>query len=229
MELSALLLAALAAGLLGSLHCAAMCGPLALAGASSGGRPTLRGATAYLGGRFASYAAVGALMGALGQHALCRLPVAHAQLAAVVLVAGAAAWRGIGLLLARRRRPSASSSSPTVRLGTRAPRPSLYARLLARLPRRGFALGLATGVLPCGMLLPAWALAAGSTRPELGALTMLAFATASLPGLVFPLAGARLFRQLGRRLPPSVHGMAWCALAVWIALRPLLAHAHHHH
>jgi sulfite exporter TauE/SafE len=203
-----LLLAAAGAGLIGSLHCAVMCGPLALAA----DRPL-----AYLGGRFLGYAAIGGLMGFLGQHALCQLPVSTAQRVAVVLVAGFAAVRGLAVL--RRR--------GVVSLGRR-PRLNLMSRLYARLPRRGLGLGLATAILPCGMLLPAWALSASSGSVAWGAAVMLVFAAASLPGLVVPLVGQDVLRRLVARVPVALQGAAWLALALWIVLRGLLGHAHHH-
>jgi sulfite exporter TauE/SafE len=225
MEPTAAIAAAAAAGLLGSLHCAAMCGPIAIAAGSRPDGSTDLGATgAYLAGRLASYAALGALFGALGAHALCRLPVGTAQWIAVVLVAGAAGYRGVSLLRARRR-PAAA----VVALRTRPPRRSLTARLLALVPRRAGALGLVTGVLPCGMLLPAWMLAATSARPAIGALVMLVFAATSAPGLLLPLAGRGVLARVTARLPASAPGLAWCALALWIAARPLLASVHHHH
>ncbi len=221
---STALAAAAAAGFLGSLHCAAMCGPLAVAAATRGGRADARAAGAYLTGRFVSYAAVGALMGVLGAHALCKLPVDTAQWIAVVAVAGAAAWRGVVLLRGARPRPAPQ----LLALQARPPRPSLFTRLLALVPRRAGALGLVTGILPCGMLLPAWALAAGSANVVVGALVMLTFAAASTPGLLLPLVGRRALAGVATRLPARVHGLAWCLLAAWIAARPLLAHAHHH-
>jgi sulfite exporter TauE/SafE len=225
MDPQAALTTAAAAGLLGSLHCAAMCGPLAIAaGSRPDGSTDLRATAAYLGGRFLSYAALGALFGALGAHALCKLPVATAQTIAVVLVAGAAAFRGVSLLLARRARPAG-----TVQVGLRPPRPSITSRLFARLPRRAGVLGVATGILPCGMLIPAWTLAAVSGRPGVGALVMLVFAAASAPGLLLPLASRRVLARVTARLPGSAAGLAWCALAIWIAARPLLASVHHHH
>jgi sulfite exporter TauE/SafE len=217
-----LLFTAAATGLLGSLHCAAMCGPLAIAGASRGGGVDARQAAAYLGGRFTGYAATGVVMGALGQHALCNLPVATVQTAAVVLVAGLMALRGLAALLPRRAPEPVRVGRRVVGLGTR------WTRLLARLPRRGVWLGLATALLPCGMLVPAWLLAASSGSPAGGAAVMVVFAAASSPGLLLPMAGRRLWAAAATKLPRQVHGLAWCALAAWVALRPLLGAAHHH-
>jgi uncharacterized protein len=197
-----LIAAALALGLVTSLHCALMCGPLALAACRGG-------ALRYFGGRLLSYTAIGALFGALGEHALCLLPVRSVQLVALAALAAAAFVRAATRL--RRPRP------PLVTVGTRPPR-RLAARVLALLPRGAFTLGLATGLLPCGMLLPAWALAMASGGPASGALSMAAFAVASSPGLAAPLLGRRFLT----RPAPRLEAAAWCALGVWLAVRPIL-------
>ena len=135
---------------------------------------------------------------------------------AVAAVAIAAAYRGITLL---RGKPPA----PALVTLRRGPKPAGLFSLLAQLwPRRGLGLGLATGVLPCGLLLPAWALAAGTASAASGAAVMAAFAVATMPGLWLPLAGGRLLRRALAKLPARAHGWAWCALAAWIAVRPLL-------
>jgi hypothetical protein len=51
---------------------------------------------------------------------------------------------------------------------------------------------------------------------------MAVFSLATLPGLVAPLAGKRLLASALGRLPARAVGLAWCALAAWIAARPLL-------
>ncbi|HEY0971648.1 MAG TPA: sulfite exporter TauE/SafE family protein, partial [Gemmatimonadales bacterium] len=65
-----LALAVLVASLVGSPHCAGMCGPFVCfyAGAGAGARPVARWAAhaAYNGGRLLSYLALGALAGTLG-------------------------------------------------------------------------------------------------------------------------------------------------------------------
>jgi uncharacterized protein len=205
---------ALLTGLLGSLHCAAMCGPLAVAG-SAGGR-----AAAYFAGRLVSYAVLGALLGLVGSHALCELPVSDAGTVAVVLVGVYAAWKSVSLLRRPRPRPQ------PVPLGRRGPSP--WSRVLGLLPRRGFGLGLATGILPCGMLLPAWTLAMGSGGALSGALVMAAFFTGTAPGLIVPLVAQRLSRRVLARIPPVVQAAAWAALALWVVARPLLSAVHAH-
>jgi len=51
---------------------------------------------------------------------------------------------------------------------------------------------------------------------------MAVFSLATLPGLLVPLAGRSLLQRVVDRLPRSAFGLAWCALAAWIAVRPLL-------
>lgn len=203
-----LLLAALTTGLAGSVHCAAMCGPVACA-AAGGGRPWRSGAE-YALGRLAGYAAVGAIFGFVGQHTLCHLPLDR--------VASWLGWAmaGVALFMAfRRARPT-----PPLQLGRR--RPPIAARLFAIMPRRPVAFGLITALLPCGMLLPAWALAALADSAPGGALVMAVFSLGSLPGLLAPL----LVAPLGRRLVaarPWVVSVMWGGLAVWLAIRQLPA------
>jgi hypothetical protein len=222
-----LLAAAASAGLLGSLHCAAMCGPLAIAGcgaAGGGGTPKARSVLGYFGGRLLGYVAAGALVGQLGRHALCVLPMSTIQTIAVVLVAGFALWRAWGLF-----RPAAAPREPLVELRAGRPRASAWSGFVAGLiPRRGLALGLATAILPCGMLVAAWTLAAGSGGSIEGATVMAVFAAASLPGLVVPIAARRIAEGALRRLPRRAVGAAWCVLALWLAVRPLLSAVHQH-
>jgi len=223
MILEPAVLTALATGALGSVHCAAMCGPLAVAGCSgarapSGPRTGLfswRDAAGYFCGRLVAYVTVGAVVGHLGRHALCFLPMGTLETMTVAAVAVAAAHRGIAIL---RGKPTTA----LVTLG-RGPKPAGLVSLLAQLwPRRGLGLGLATGVLPCGLLFPAWALAAGTASAPSGAVVMAAFAVATMPGLGLPLAGGRLLRHALAKLPLQAHGWAWCVLAAWMAARPLL-------
>ncbi len=210
------LVTALATGALGSAHCAAMCGPLAVAGCSRGGGVAGRDAAGYFAGRLVGYATVGAVMGHLGHHALCILPMNALEGIAIAAVGIAAAYRGISLLRGQPRAPA------LVALRARRPGAGALAMLAELWPRRGLGLGLATAILPCGLLLPAWALAAGTASAPAGALVMAVFSVATVPGLLVALLGRRLLQRVVERLPRSAHGLLWCALAAWIAVRPLL-------
>ena len=256
MDLGTTLGAVVATGFLGSWHCAAMCGPLATAGCTRNGRLTGRDAAGYFAGRLLSYATLGAIMGHLGQHALHVLPMDTVQMVAALAVAALTAVRGVRLLWPRRpalvrlggrlgaqlgAQPGAQlGGQPSARVGAapdgsrRSARSAPGAwigvsRLIASaVPRRGLGLGLATGVLPCGMLVVGWTLAAGTTSAPGGALAMTVFALASTPGLWAPVLGKRLLEGRLTRLPVYAQGVAWCAVALWIGVRPWLGAGHDH-
>ena len=204
-------------GLFGSLHCAGMCGPLAVAGCA--GPRRAKDAFAYLFGRMIAYATGGAVVGQLGHHALCMLPVETTGHVVVALMAGPAAFRGVQLLRAR------SGAQAPLKL-RRAPRRAALSWIASLLPRRGLGLGLATGLLPCGLLLSGLALAASTTDPSTGALVMVSLSVATLPGLIGPIAGGRLLVNLSRRLSLRQTGLLWCALALWLAMRPAFVREH---
>jgi hypothetical protein len=213
---SSLLIAAAAAGALGSLHCAGMCGPLVLAGVARGGQVRASLVGEYLVGRLTSYALVGAAMGYLGQHALCLLPVEAVQWVAVGALAIFCLVRAAQLL---RWWPAGP--------GVPAPLREAAAWVMSLVPRRGLGLGLATGILPCGMLAPMWIASAGTGSAMRGAAVMAVFCIASAPGLLAPALAAAI-RRRPLMLSPRVQAAAWALLAAWVALRPLLSAGHHH-
>jgi uncharacterized protein len=198
--------AALVMGLFGGVHCAAMCGPLAIAGCSAHGRMHARAALEYIAGRFVAYTLIGAVFGAFGR-AIESSNFAFARAAIALVLAVLFLIKGVRLL-----RPRAEPELVTLRSKRR--RFALFA-----LPALGLGLGLFTGLLPCGLLYGAFALAATSSSAIDGALVMAAFAAASLPALFAPVL-------LARRLPmfrsPKWQGVLWCALGLWLSLRPVL-------
>lgn len=224
MSLAVVMTSALVAGVLGSLHCAGMCGPLVVAGCSAGRGAD--GAAGYFVGRLVAYSTLGAVVGHLGRHAFCILPMSTAQAVAVALTALPAAARGLSLLLLRRgpqelvplrRKPASGGGSGRTVLST----------LAAVLPRRGLGLGLATGILPCGLLVTAFAMAAATASPLLGAASMAAFAVGSAPGLLGALVGRGLLERFKVRVPARVEGLLWCALAVWLGVRLAMGESCH--
>ncbi len=209
MTVAAALVAAAAAGLVSSPHCAAMCGPLALAACEAPGREeSLRAGVRYGSGRLASYMIGGALVGALGA-GLVRLlrgeGLQRAVSLAMAMGLALAAWR---VLRGR--------TSPLVQLRRgRSPR-----RIPAAL------MGLATGLLPCGALASGLLIAAGSGSWWGGSTAMAVFALASAPGLlavVLPASGLRA--TLTRAATPArrrVGAAVLVAAACWVAARPWL-------
>jgi len=176
------------AGLVGSLtHCAFMCGPFVLAQAAArlGATPAARmgewtrlvGAAAlpYHLGRLVTYSMLGALAGAagglVGGHNWFTW-VAAGLLALAGLSFLGYALGGFGLTL-----PGLGGTGRWIS-GIAGP---LFARPIGW---RGFALGLALGFLPCGLIYAGLAAAAASGGALSGALLLGAFALGTVPGLI---------------------------------------------
>ncbi|MBX3134124.1 MAG: sulfite exporter TauE/SafE family protein [Gemmatimonadaceae bacterium] len=191
------------AGLLGSAHCAGMCGSfacLASGGDASGGRRALRSTAAYNGGRLLSYALLGALAGAAG-----------AGLNRAGAVAGwarpAAVVAGILLILW-------GLASLAAALGLRIPLldvPPALATRVAKAVRavqerppalRALAIGALSAALPCGWLYAFVATSAAAGSALGGATVMAAFWLGTLPLMAAVGLGAqRLLGRFRTRLP----------------------------
>jgi uncharacterized protein len=193
----------LLASLVGSIHCAAMCGGFVCSYAGS--RPArgfadLPAHLAYNGGRLISYLALGLGAGAIGARIddlgrLAGLGRGAAVLAGTLMVGWALATIGAAL---------------GVRIpGTLAPawlQRWLGSVLLAMrdeppIARAAFT-GLLTTLLPCGWLYTFVVTAGGTGSAIAGAGTMLAFWIGTVPVLLAVGFGAkRLLGPLARRLP----------------------------
>jgi uncharacterized protein len=198
-----MLAAVLVASLLGSVHCAAMCGAFVCFYAGSpAGRATPRDwrpHTAYNAGRLVSYVALGAIFGTLGG-AFDRAGtlVGIARAAAIVSGTAMVLW-GVATLLALRgvRIPS---------VGFEALRPALGSVLLRvgdwSPTGRAVTTGLVTTLLPCGWLYAFAAVAAGTGSATRGVVTMIAFWVGTLPMMIAVGVGAqRVFGRFRRGLP----------------------------
>jgi uncharacterized protein len=207
---TALVLAVLVASLLGSLHCAGMCGGfVAFYAGDVRGRDARTGHACYNSGRLLSYATLGALAGALGAALdLGGAVIGVQRVAAVVAGALIALW-GTGMLLAALGRSVPRLDPPTL-LATVVRRG--IARFTGRRPAaRAFVIGLLTGCLPCGWLYGFVATAAGTGSVASGAAVMVVFWLGTLPAMVSLGLGLRaLAGPLGRRLPAA------CAAAMII-------------
>ncbi|MFG1875067.1 sulfite exporter TauE/SafE family protein [Sphaerisporangium sp. NPDC049003] len=225
---AALFAGGLAAGLVaGTASCTAVQGGLliGLTGRRDGGRPGsgLAVVPAFIGGRLASHAMVGALLGLLG--GVVRIPP---EGRAVLLVgAGTAVICFAARLIRNTGRtpacsshhapsalsspstsappPSASSSGPP---GTPAPSgtpspsgvPAAVAGVLARVPpwMRAVLLGAVTILIPCGVTLSTEVIAVSSGSWFGGAAVMAGFVTGTAPA--FALLGVLLRRIATTRL-----------------------------
>lgn len=199
-------IAALVAGLVTSVHCAGMCGPIACSVGTLRGGETRRllAATSYHAGRIISYTAVGALCGFLGQQPLRWFFGSPAVILPWVLVA-------LFLLVA-------------TGLHHRLPRPAFLTRFLARArlsacrltaTRGGLAMGLATPLLPCAplyLLFGASLLTGSALR---GAEFAAAFALGTVPLLWL---AQHSFQSLRRRMSPLAMRRLQRGLALVAAL-----------
>jgi len=193
--------AAFLIGLLGGVHCVGMCG--GIVGALAAQAPRQRRAwdlhLAYSAGRIASYAAAGAIVGAIGGAGLLLNHVLPVQmllyvLANLVLVslglylAGLgnqlALLEGLGAGLWRRVQPYSAGVIP------------------ADTPAKAFALGTLWGWLPCGLVYSVLATALLSGGAASGAAVMLAFGLGTLPSLLAVGVASTRLRDLAanRRL-----------------------------
>jgi sulfite exporter TauE/SafE len=206
---ASLLLSAVLAGLVGGLHCAAMCGGFITAmSARDAGVARLQPAralvtrqAAYHAGRIASYALVGAIFGFVGSSAAGianMLPLQQALYVVANLLllalAIAIAWRSATMSwLARAGMAAFTRALPMLRPLTRGS--SVASRI---------GLGLVWGFVPCTLVYSVVPLALFAGGAWQGATVMLVFGLGTLPhlaGFGFLLArmrgvvGSRVFRR----------------------------------
>lgn len=231
-------------GLVGSLsHCVGMCGPFVLAQVSArlDNIPVshmrewhrLSGAALlpYHLGRATSYASLGAMLawlfGVIGTETaqMRRISALLLALAAVFFagyaVKGMRAW---GLTLGLPQPGGSAGNRASNRNESWGGRGLVrFSRALAPLfgqplGWRGYALGVALGFIPCGLLWGALAVAAASGHPLSGLLGMLAFTLGTVPSLVLvALAGhlaGRFARGLLVRVAPLIMAANASALAI---------------
>lgn len=208
--------------LLGGVHCAAMCGGIALVLEGNDARhaapvPLYRGRAAWVrellvlhAGRLSAYAMLGALLGAVGatawnaqylplQRALFAAGSASLLLAGLWTLCGSPSARkvpGIEAVARLFARMWARWGGSTFARPDPGPRPHGIGR---RLLRR-YAAGLAWGLVPCGMVYAALALALLAGSAASGALVMLAFGLGTLPNLLMLSSLSAGLRVLARRV-----------------------------
>jgi hypothetical protein len=196
----ALLGSVFATGLLGSLHCAGMCGGfVCFYSGGPGGRRLLPHA-AYNAGRLVSYLALGALAGALGA-GIDRLGASAglARLAAVAAGALMIVWGGLGVMRAAGARIAEPAAPGFLRARFAAALQAVRGQPPAL---RALTVGVLTTLLPCGFLYAYVTVAAGTGSPLGGVLVMTAFWAGTVPVMAgLGAAAGRLIAPLQRRLP----------------------------
>jgi len=191
-------LAALVAGLVTSLHCAGMCGPLACAACvKKNGTGSLGAAAAYHGCRMLSYAVVGLLAGLIG------------RVVSDVLLGGATRWVTWAFVvffvlvatgLDKRMRFPPAGQWMSGCLGSTG---GVYLRAAL--------LGSLTPFIPCGPLYFVVAAAALSGSALSGAVVLLAFAAGTVPLML--VLQSQYFR-VGSRWSPATLDVIRRSLAV---------------
>jgi sulfite exporter TauE/SafE len=225
------------ASLLGSVHCAGMCGGLSACATPAG---PLRGATpvelttsigrsrrigsslvgmqaAYHGARLVGYAALGAVAGTIGAALDLGGSMVGVQRVASIAAGATIAILGAVMLLrvAGARIPHVAMPGALARLFQ-----STHRRVTTWPPlTRSLAIGAVTPLLPCGWLYAFIAIAAGAGSALGGMALMVAFWLGTVPALVTVAVGARLLLSAGpiRRVAPILASLVMIAVGVHLA------------
>jgi len=217
------LLAAFASGVLGTVHCAAMCGGIATS--LGGGQATGVWAAALPNlGRVLGYTLAGLVVGGLGGGLLGVLRVPGLGIAMRAAVGVVLVIAGLRLLDRQRRLPSFGGGAGARMWGWMAP---LRARAWpADTAGKRLAVGMVWGWMPCGLSTTLLAAAWLQADALHGALTMAAFGLGTLP-LMVPLTwtGARLGQRLQRGGLRTLAGSLVIASGVLTLAGPWLMHA----
>jgi hypothetical protein len=197
--MTALVATILAASLVGSLHCVAMCGSLV---GLHGGARSLRLALIHALGRLTTYAMLGAIAGLVGRAVDVAGRLAAAQhVASIVAGSVIVAWGLRAIAVARGW------------LGAHAAGATLWRRGLSQLrgrraASRAWLVGVLTGLLPCGWLWAFVVAAAGTASPWTGAAVMAVFWLGTVPAMTGVLAfGGPVIDRVRRRLPAISAGV----------------------
>jgi hypothetical protein len=203
--MTALIATVLGASLLGSAHCAGMCGGFVgfYAGGAAGlrGRAAWRCHLAYNGGRLAAYVALGGAAGLIGAalDTTGGLLTGVQRITAIVSGVLITLW-GVHTLLE-------ALGVRTVRLGAPRALRSLAGRAIGAVAAappllRALAVGLATGLLPCGWLYAFLITAAGTGSALGGAALMAVFWVGTVPAMLSVGVGLQaLAGPLRRHIP----------------------------
>ena len=224
---AAALLSVFLIALLGGVHCLAMCSGIALA-AERGTVPVRIVSRRRLwfeqvvmhAGRLTTYALLGAIMGAMGatiwrqqwlpiQRGLFAFASALLLAYGVLLLVRSASdtWRSVWIERLLGRVAGALSRVAATLGGGLQRRPPLLRRYIT---------GLAWGLVPCGMVYGALAVALLAGNGPSGAVVMLAFGAGTLPNLLMMSGLAGWLRGLSRqRWARGAAGVAIAVFGIW--------------
>lgn len=197
------------ASLIGSLHCAGMCGgivALCVDGREVNRRGSMLPQVTYNLGRLITYAALGAVSGSIGaavdlggsHYGFARIAAIVAG-AAMILIAVGTLLRSRGVKLGCVRLPAPVQKLLSKAMNHARQRPPVT---------RSFIIGLLTGLLPCGWLYAFVIASAGTGSAPLGALTMIAFWAGTVPIMLIVGVGLQKFTSPLRRHVPMLSSIA---------------------
>ena len=201
-------------GLLGSLHCVGMCGPLALAMPFGSKGDRVVRILVYNGGRILTYGMLGALMGFLGQG---------------VFLVGLQSWLtlALGILLVAVGLFSVQLEfniwSLPVLSTWYLKLKAAFGRLMSKNGYQSlFGLGLLNGLLPCGLVYLALAGALTTANWQSGISYMVMFGLGTLPlllavTLIGQLSGRKILGYLRKAYPVVLTLMG--GFLIWRALQ----------
>jgi len=220
----------LAFGLLSSLHCVQMCGPIVLtysvaANTAAGRRRFLGLHLAYNAGRTVTYMLLGAGAGLAGGAMGWVGRLAGVENTAAIVAGIAMILTGIAMF----------GFTPLFRKWTGFALPSRLLRPAGKLiaspaaPSK-LALGLLMGFLPCGLVYAALMRAIGTASPIDGALTMLAFGMGTSLALIAVGIGSSVATQKVARWGTTVSAITVLIMGLVLIGRGALAGPvmHHH-
>jgi len=221
----------LTASLVGSLHCAGMCGGLMLFALSAGGesgpdgkqdrRAKLKLQSAYHGGRLATYTLLGVAAGALGSALDFGGSFVGVQRAAALFAGAFMIAFGIVALLRLKGVRIAHARAPRFmqKLVERGQRVAFSMSPF----KRALTIGLLTTLLPCGWLYAFAFTAAGTGSPVWGGLTMAVFWVGTLPVMASLGAGIQMLAGPLHDKVPVISAAAVVIVGVFTAAGRLSA------
>ncbi|MFN4244370.1 MAG: sulfite exporter TauE/SafE family protein [Tepidisphaerales bacterium] len=210
----ALVAAIVVASVLGSLHCAGMCGAfLAVAVSSPGESPKVAPQVAYHLGRLTTYLVMGAAAGLAGS--LLNLGGVLSGVGPVAAVLAGMTMLAFGTVTLLQLR-GWKVRMPTLPGGwTRRLSAAVGKAMSLPVVPRAAVIGLLTTLLPCGWLYAFVATAAGTGHVLTGMAAMAAFWVGTLPVMVALGVGVRTALGAMGRWVPQLTCVAMMALGVW--------------
>lgn len=198
-------------GLLGSIHCVGMCGPLMFSIPNSTGSSLGRvtNLLLYQFGRLLTYGLLGLFLGAIGAGSHLQGWQQYLSVFTGIFLIGMAIYHVFGRHI------------PTISLGQQKLLTPLLQKMGYWIQRPGghFMVGLLNGLLPCGMVYMALATALNTNSSTNGFLFMLMFGAGTLPLLLTAGFIGNFFKGFMKFNRSTWLPLLFLILGVWFILR----------